>query len=146
MRAKILSLFLPLWLAGLPLWLVGGCIQIEGGAVEARWVLRTPQGNAVTCQDNRARIAWIRFVLLPQPEDDDPCSTDERCAFPCERGVGATPFFIPEGDYLISLQPLDADENPLTEADGVGMPAPLIRQVRTGQSTSLFANLIIVDR
>lgn len=133
-------------LAALLLWLVGGCIEIEGGAVEARWVLRTPSGNAVTCQDERARIDWVRFVLSPRPEGADPCFDDERCAFSCERGVGTTPFFIPEGEYAISLQPLDVDQNPLSEQDGVSVPAPLIRQVRTGQSTSLFVNLIVVDR
>lgn len=130
----------------LPIWLVGGCIQIEGGAVEARWVLRTPSGNAVTCQDDRARIDWVRFVLSPQPEGVDPCFDDERCAFSCDRGVGTTPFFIADGDYAIALQPLDAEEIPLTEQDGVSVPAPLIRQVRAGQSTSLFVNLIVVDR
>jgi hypothetical protein len=127
----------------------GGCIEIDGGAVEARWVLRTNSGIALTCDDDRARIDAIRFILDLQNEEAngaDPCGDDPRCEFRCERGVGTTPFFIPDGMYAISLQVLDANATALGPRDGVIVPSALVRQVRTGQLTNLNVNLIIVER
>lgn len=135
---------------GIALLLVlpSSCISIDGGAVEARWTLRTIDGRAVACTDDRARISTIRFVLAPQDGDaiDDPCAVGTTCLFPCDPGVGTTPFVIPEGSYAMSLLPLDETDTPLDSSDGITVPAPTVRQIRRGQLTNLNVNLFIVNR
>lgn len=123
-----------------------GCVAIDGGAVEGRWVLRNAEGQEVSCSNDSARIAAIRFVLEPQDGGEDPCASSGNCKFSCRLGVGTTPFVIPSGMYAMSLGALDEADTPLGLEDGVTVPAALLRTVRFGQVTNLNVSLIIVDR
>jgi hypothetical protein len=120
-----------------------GCVDVDGGAVEARWDLRDISGMRIDCQ--KAAIAKMGFALVPEL-GADPCAQEARCTFSCERGVGTTPFIIPEGEYAMTIQAVDAEGRVLGLVDGVTAPAAVVRQVVTGQLTDLNVNLIIVSR
>lgn len=133
--------------------LSSGCVQIDGGAVEVRWDLQyggrdctsgtlCRRGNRISCLT--AQVGAVQLRLSPSDGQSDPCDS-ERCRFGCDRKVGTTTFFVPEGEYAMSLIVLDQDmaEIPIDE---VSVPAPLVRQVREGELTNLNVNLIIVTR
>jgi hypothetical protein len=122
---------------------VTGCVDISGGAVEARWDLRDVSGVRIDCQ--KATISTMRFALTPK-SGTDPCAMEARCAFSCERGVGTTPFVIPEGEYAMAVEAVDGAGRVLGVRDGVTAPAPVVRQVVMGRLTDLSVNLIIVNR
>jgi hypothetical protein len=138
---------------------ISGCVDIDGGAVEARWDLQyggedcTPpgggdplcvRGNRISCA--RGKVGFVELSLDPLRGSDDPCDREGTpCRFSCEPLIGTTRFFIPEGDYSISLQVRDPAGTLLGPADGVAVPAPIVRQVLEGQLTNLNVNLIIVQ-
>jgi hypothetical protein len=125
---------------------LAGCVEVSGGAVEARWDLRDAKGGVrIDCA--KAAIRAMRFVLeRPAAASPDPCAAGDgtRCQFECARGVGTTDFFIPEGEYSISLRAVATDGRLLGVSDGVVTPAPVIRQVRVGQLVDLAVSLVIV--
>lgn len=139
--------------------LLSGCIDIEGGAIEVRWDLqyggedctvpgedepRCKRGNRVSCK--LANVGAVRLALTPLfGSGDDPCASDAGCSFECDRKVGTTAFFIPEGDYGISLRTEDPQGALLGPAEGVTVPSPVVRQIRRGELTNLNVNLIIVE-
>jgi hypothetical protein len=131
---------------------LAGCVDVDGGAVEVGWDLRFPDGRRTDDDDNyidctKAQLGKMALALPPVGPGTDPCAGDDRCRFPCSHmGFGTTPFVIPEGEYSISLQILDPTGSPLGSGEGIVTPGPIVRQVRTGQITSLSVNLIIVDR
>jgi hypothetical protein len=146
--AVIINLVLPI-LSFCPLLLgVSGCVKIDGGAIEASWVLRTFDGRAVgdDCGCSAPAITRIRFRAQPVDRDGhivgpDVCAGGG-CAFTCASQRGATPFFVPEGRYAISLAPLGADGAELTTGNGPGtvrVQAPILRDVTYGQPTQLEA-------
>jgi hypothetical protein len=147
-RAVIINL--PLWILGFcPFFSAAtGCVKIDGGAIEASWVLRTPDGRAVgdDCGCSAPAITRIRFRAEPVDENGHVVGPDvcEKggCAFPCASQRGATPFFVPERRYAISLAPLGADGSELT--GGVRVQAPILRDVTDGQPTQLEAFAIEV--
>jgi hypothetical protein len=130
-----------------------GCVQIDGGAIEASWVLRTFDGRAVgdDCGCSRPLISRIRFRALPVDADGntngpDVCAAGG-CDFTCASQRGATPFFVPEGRYAISLAPLGGDGKELALGDQVGfvrVQAPILRDVVYGKPTGLEAFAIEV--
>lgn len=128
------------------------CVDVEGGAVEVGWDLRFPDGRRTDDDDNyidctKAQLGKMALSLLPIDPGTDPCAGDDRCQFACSHmGFGTTPFVIPEGQYAISLQILDPAGIPLGSGEGIVTPGPIVRNVRTGEITSLSVNLIIVDR
>lgn len=135
--------------------LPAGCIPIEGGAVEAGWDLRFPDGRRVDDGLCSSRgLAGLRIALEPVAPDTyaptggvDPCQGAGHCQFECAPfGSGTTDFAIPEGTYAIALTVLDTTGKSLGPGDGVVTPAPVVRQIRTGEVTDLNVNLIIVDR
>src|SRR5437773_534060 len=83
------------------------CVPIDGGSVEASWVLRTGDGQAITqCECSDPQIASVRLTLAGVSGDvkgSSPCKDRTACQFSCQRHTGATPFDIPPGFYLISL-------------------------------------------
>lgn len=127
------------------------CVQIDGGAVEASWVVRSDDGRAITeCRCSNPQIANLRFRLTGVSEavkGTDPCKGRAACTFSCQRHSGTTPFDIPPGSYLISLVPLDAAGQDLgmatAERRAVGTPAPVLRDVVTGQPTQLDALAVV---
>jgi hypothetical protein len=127
-------------LAPLLLW---SCVDVSGGAVEARWDIRDPAGVRIDCA--QAQLAAMEFSLRSEADATDPCEADPRCSFPCDRGVGTTRFSIPVGQYAMSLHAVDSNGNIPGPAEGVVVPAPVVRSVISGQVTDLSVNLIIVD-
>lgn len=137
-----------------------GCVDVQGGAVEIRWDLQYGGTECRLATEGEARcvpgrrtscaLSMIGYVGLRLEALDgrvDPCSADpERCRFPCERKVGTTTFFIPEGEHAISLQAQDLSGAVLGPATGVNVPAPVVRQVRSGELVDLDVNLIVVER
>ena len=124
-----------------------GCIDVSGGALEARWDLRDEKdGTRIDCAT--AKFRAMRFLLQAIADQSDPCSPaqGDRCLFACDREVGTTGFFIPEGDYSIVLRAVSESGQELGPAEGVVVPSPVVRQVRVGQLVDLGVNLVIVRR
>ena len=130
--------------------LLGGasCVAIDGGAVEASWVVRTPDGHGIEdCACADPAIARIRFRVVG-PDGVDRCAGKASCGFSCARRSGATAFDIPPGSYAISLVPSDGAGVDLTRiAAGqraVQVPvAALTRDVVHGQTTELEAFQVV---
>ena len=135
-----------------------GCVRIEGGAVELSWVLRTPDGRAISdcgCSAERSAVAMppsvaaVRLKLEGVGGDIQgatPCAGRAQCQFSCARQTGATPFDIPETKsnemYLISVVALDTAGNALPN---VKTPAPVLRSVTRGQPTDMGALLLVTE-
>lgn len=118
------------------------CVSIDGGAVEVSWVLRSDDGRAVsTCGCADPPIAAIRLSVVPRAEDGttgpDVCAGRPACEFPCGRHTGTTPFDVPPGTYIISVRPLGAAGEDLSQpSEGrrrLQPPAPILRGVVEGQ-------------
>ncbi len=149
MPRPILFLILSLGVCG-----ITSCVSIDGGSVEASWVVRSPDGRAISdCGCSDPEIKRVRLVLVgDSPESirgTRPCDGKATCEFPCQRQTGATHFDIPAGRYAIGIVPLDATGKDLSVAGGgarpVRVPAPLVRDVVFGQPTQLAALLIAAD-
>jgi hypothetical protein len=130
----------------------GGCVRIDGGAVELSWVLRTPDGRAISdCACSAAQVATVRLNLILMNADGavpggTPCAGRAQCQFACQRHTGATPFDIPETKpdetYRVSVDALDKDGAVLA---AVGTPAPVLRTVSKGQPTDMGALLLVAE-
>ena len=127
------------------------CVSIDGGAVEASWVMVTHDGRGISsCACACPPVAKIRLQLLPTAGGADPCAGREACAFSCDRQSGATRFDIPPGNYAISLVPVGADGNDITNGEagtcsaGAGA-APVVRDVVKGRVTGLDAMIVLAD-
>lgn len=132
-----------------------GCVDIDGGAIEASWVLRTHDGRAIEgCDCADPAIARVRFSVMrsladpgnqgnqPPATPTDFCAGRADCEFSCARQRGATPFFLPAGQYAVSLALLGPDGVALASGVGPGaarVPAPILRDVVYGQPTQLEA-------
>ncbi len=129
-----------------------GCVPIKGGAVEAAWVVVTPDGRTISdCSCTCAQVAKVRLQLEPLSGGADPCAGLESCRFPCNLKSGATRFEIPPGTYAISLLPVGADGNDLTMgeagSDCRAKPGtdPIVRDVVKGRVTGLDAMTVLAD-
>jgi hypothetical protein len=126
--------------------LVGSCVKINGGAVEVSWVVHA-NGRAITdCTCASPEIASVRIDVVGHGgsiEGTRPCAGSPQCVFPCGRQTGATPFDIPptEGSetYSIGVVAVGPDGGDLPE---VMTPAPIARQVVSGQPTEVEAFLL----
>lgn len=129
---------------------VASCVEIDGGAVEASWVLRSPEGQAITdCGCSCPEIVYVRIRMAPVGGGTDPCEDRAACGFKCWKRTGTTPFDIPPGQYAISVFPTNAAGQDLTAAPMNGCraaaPAPILRDVVHGQPTQLEAIPLTVD-
>lgn len=135
------------------LFSASGCVPIDGGAVEASWVVTTHDGRGIAdCACTCPPIAKIRLQLIPVVDGSltggsDPCAGRTACAFSCNLQSGATRFDIPTGKYAISLVPVGADGNDITNGEvgtcSAGSPvAPIVRDVNKGRVTQLDAILM----
>jgi hypothetical protein len=127
-----------------------GCTPIDGGAVEASWVVATPDGRLISdCGCTCPAVAKIRLQLLPVGGGNDPCAGGPACSFSCNQQSGATHFDIAPGPYSISLVPMGADGADLIGGIGTcGAPVgsdPVERDVIKGQVTQLPAMLVQAD-
>ena len=130
------------------------CVEIDGGAVEVPWAIFAPDGRAisdcscaVTGPDATPMDTAIAFVRLDltwaspdgtacaDPASCTPCAGRSSCQFQCGRKIGATPFIIPTGQYLMSLTPLDASGDELA----IESTPPVLRPVERGRPTELEA-------
>jgi hypothetical protein len=116
-----------------------GCVEIDGGAVEVPWTIFAADGRGAIndCSCAEPAITYVR-LRLTAPDGSDPCATGDSCRFECHRKTGATPFKIPPGTYLMSVEPEGADGAPLSPGL-VSVPAPMSRQVVRGAPTELDA-------
>ena len=134
-----------------PLFSATGCVPIDGGAVEASWVVTTHDGRGIAdCVCTCPPIAKIRLQLMPTSGGSDPCAGRTACEFSCNSQSGATRFDIPPGSYAISLVPVGADGNDITNGEvgtcSAGSPvAPRVRDVLKGRVTQLDAILMESD-
>jgi len=133
------------------LFSAAGCVSIDGGAVEASWVVVTHDGRTISkCGCTCPPIAKIRLQLVPTAGGDDPCVGRASCQFGCDLQSGATRFDIPPGNYAISLVPVGADGNDITNGAAGTCRAgpgadPVVRDVVKGRVTGLDAMLVLAD-
>ncbi len=129
------------------------CVKIDGGAIEASWVLRTFDGRAVSgCECSDPEITRVRFVAVTIDSAGnagaDACAGQVGCEFSCASQRGATPFFLPEARYAVSVQAIDRMGAPVPAtgtAGGVRLQAPILRDVAFGQPVQLEAFAIEVS-
>jgi len=118
-----------------------GCVSIDGGSVEVEWTVFAADGRGVItdCACAEPPIAYVQLKLGGPPDNPtqaDPCAGNTACRFSCGRHDGITPFFIPAGPYLMSIEPLSADGLAIA---GDMVPDPLVGQVTKGLSHDLGA-------
>jgi hypothetical protein len=120
-----------------------GCVSVNGGAVEVAWMIFARDGRAITdCACADPAIAYVRLNLVSDSDpDSQPCAGLDSCRFSCGRQVGATPFMIAPGQYLMSLVPIGSDGVDLPSGS-VESPAPESRSVVLGQPTELEAFML----
>ena len=141
---------------------VPGCLTIDGGAIELSWVAycasgKKPNatGSSCSCTERAAALATVRLVLEASGDGavGDACAGRTGCRFDAKRQSGNTGFFVPPGDYELTLLPLDASGQvlgrPSCVPDGSAgscwqTPAPLRRTVTTGEVVSLGSFLIAI--
>lgn len=131
------------WPALVALVAPAGCVDIDGGAVEIAWAVFTKDGRAITdCACADPPIPYVRLNLASDPGGAiQPCAGLAACRLACNRKIGATPFIIPPGRYLMSLVAVGADGADLAEG-AVESPAPQSRAVVRGQPTELEAYML----
>jgi hypothetical protein len=148
MRSNILVPLLRACLTACAAGALVGCVRTEGGAVEASWVLRTFDGRAISsCHCSDPEIGRVRLVVATLAPDgtvgQDLCAARSDCEFSCSSQSGATPFFVPAGQYAISVAPLGAAGELLAGEPpygaGVRVPAPILREVVFGRPTQVDA-------
>ena len=143
-----------------PVALAPGCLTIDGGAIELSWVTycasgKKPGSQSCSCDERAAGLATVQLVLraLGDGGAGDVCAGRDSCRFEATRQSGNTGFFVPPGDYELTLLPLDGSGQVLggpacvpdgSEGSCWQTPAPLRRSVKTGEVVSLGSFLIAV--
>jgi hypothetical protein len=125
------------------------CVEVNGGAVEVSWVVRSPAGGGITdCSCAQPAITTVRLVLRGVGgaiHDATPCAGRAQCDFPCQRQTGATPFDIratlPGERYEVSVVAVAGG----AELPEVTAPAPILREVVTGQPTEVEAFQLVAE-
>src|SRR3569623_3694424 len=95
-----------------------GCVAIDGGSVEVEWTVFSADGRGVitACACADPPIAYVQLKLggpPDSPSQPDPCAGNAACRLSCVRNDGITPFFIPPGPYLMSIEFGVADGSPM---------------------------------
>jgi|GEM_PF-6411065 hypothetical protein len=136
---------------------LSACVAIDGGAVEVGWQLRNASTEVPSRHLDCSETSFDSVRLELQPSDSTlaspcttaPCSETNCCLFRCDQEIGVTGFVIPPGHYSMQITATLAEnqgqERSLESSNGVTTPAPVVREVRTGEVTALGVNLIIVD-
>jgi hypothetical protein len=154
-----------LWLCVLSVLIAAGwgCVKVDGGAVEFSWVVYCHDGTrpgdprptcSSSCSGRASALSHIRLSMVGVGDSAgvDACAGRSECEFGATRQSGATPFFVPSGDYDIALIPLDVSGSPLggpgcAIEDGSGCwatPLPIRRTIALGQAVGLGTLLIVV--
>jgi hypothetical protein len=128
-----------------------GCVSIDGGAVEVSWKVVTRDGRGIAdCGCTCPPIPKVRLQLLPLAGGSDPCAGRAASQFSCNWQSGATRFDIPPGSYAVSLVPVGADGNDITNGavgtcSAGGGVDPVVREVIKGRVTQLDAMEVLAD-
>jgi hypothetical protein len=114
-----------------------GCVDINGGAVEVAWGVFAKDGRAIndcscavalTPPEAETPIAFVRLDLVSDNDAaDQPCAGTNNCRFSCNRKIGATPFMIKPGRYLMSLVAVDGAGNDFPAGSVDSPPPELVR-------------------
>ena len=115
------------------------CVDIGGGAVELSWTLRTPDGEPNQC--GRASIDNVRLCWKANDEPGQTC--DGQASFDCEEQRGFSRFEVAPGATRLWIEPLCEDTLVVPDPATYEVPAPVVRQVETGEVVTLNALLII---
>ena len=123
--------------------LVHGCQDVNGGAVELSWKLR-PASSAlddkfVGCASGKPGTEPVLEMRL----DWEVGVRTGSSKWECDANHGVTGFELPEGDALLTVTPLCAEDR---EADPISYIAPAAEQRRVivGDTVSLGAVEIVV--
>jgi hypothetical protein len=138
------------------------CLTIDGGAIELSWVVYCANGRqpgcgpaCCSCDERAASLTRVQLVLTGVSDGaaTNGCDGKTTCRFDASAHSGNTGFFVPPGDYELTLLPLDASGQvlggPSCVPDGSAgscwqTPVPLRRTVNTGEVVSLGSFLIAV--
>ena len=128
------------------------CVQIDGGAVELSWSIRNLDGESAGCDlessdgaDDFADIADIRICWEPVLDDGEligACDPVLSTRFDCLSGRGVTGFEIAEGKTALWIEPV-CEVTDVTPTGQYEVPAPIVRDVTSGQVVTLNALLIV---
>lgn len=133
-----------------------GCVDVRGGAVGLNWAVREADGDNSSCAYTgippgaacQNPLPVERVELCAQALGDAGSQSCQPVAdWACDRGRGATPFFLAAGRYSFRLRvycddPTSAARGPLAE---VVVPDPIVRDIEHGQIAELGALLIEVQ-
>lgn len=125
-----------------------GCVDISGGAVELSWSFQTFVGGSIqdacaTTQVESVRLCWRakggengtnNCQVLTSYDD-----------FPCNDFRGITDFVIPPGEQLMEIAPLCTGQDQPPERQKYDVPAPIVRDVITGEVVTLDSLLIVIN-
>lgn len=121
----------------------GGCEDINGGAVELSWSFQTFQGGFIDDDCSDTNVGEVRLSWMSAPWSESMSSGIT--AFPCEAFRGITDFIIVEGPQLLSIAPVCVGDVVPAAARSYEVPAPILREVRTGEVVTLDSLLIVID-
>jgi len=123
--------------------LVHGCESVDGGAVELSWKLRPASSSLedkfVDCDPGKPGTQRVIKIRLDW-EVGERTGSDE---WACSDNHGVTGFDLPEGNALLSVTPLCAEDRPADRASYIA-PAAEQRRVIVGNTVSLGAIEIVV--
>jgi len=139
------------------------CVQIDGGAVELSWSIRDFDGCQASCdlrakddQCNDAedfadlgqvRICWEAIGDGGELALDcgrDPAVNDNSL-FNCDLVHGVTGFEIPPGPTAVWIEPLCEDTGLTPPPDRYEVPAPIVRNITSGEVATLNALLVVAQ-
>jgi hypothetical protein len=131
---------------------LAACVKIDGGAIELSWVTycsggKRPDATQCSCNARAAALARVQLVVVGVSDGAvaSACAGRSGCEFEAAHQQGTTGFFVPPGDYDISLVPLDASgtalggpDCPLDSGTGcIATPPPIRRTLTAGEVVSL---------
>ena len=126
---------------------VHGCEDVNGGAVELSWKLRPASSSLedkfVECNPGRPGTYEVTHMRLNWEVRDKAGVHAGFSRWECTENHGVTGFELPEGDALLWVTPLCAEEEAADPASYIA-PAAEQRRVIAGDTISLGAVEIIV--
>jgi hypothetical protein len=136
---------------------LAACEAGSGGAVELSWKLRPNSSSIndkfVDCEPggddpDRGTVTWIQLNWsVPGASAEADAGAVHSRAFHCDDNHGVTQFEIPVGTASLWVVPT-CGKDPYTDeaaADTFIAPAPVIRDVKAGQTISLNAVELVIS-
>jgi hypothetical protein len=110
-------------------------VEVRGGAVELSWTIQDLDGDGRRC--DAGPFESIQLTATRVDAEDDYASD----AWACDRYHGVTKFEIPEGRWAMELLVRCVGG----DVANVGVPDPIVRDVRDGEVAQLNALLIVLQ-